>query len=96
MNVSLDFDNTYTRDPETWDEVVKLFRAKGHKVYVVTMRYLDGWEDIPVTKALKDKVDGIFFTSRKAKKSFMFNEGISIDVWLDDIPYFVDNDAKTD
>lgn len=94
MNLSLDFDNTYTRDPATWDEVVKLFRAKGHKVYVVTMRREDGVEDIPVKIALKGEVDGIFFTDRKAKAPFMFKEGISIDVWLDDIPFFVNHDAS--
>jgi hypothetical protein len=46
-----------------------------------------------VREALQNKVDGIFFTSRKAKQPFMFERGISIDVWLDDIPYFVNNHA---
>jgi DNA-binding LacI/PurR family transcriptional regulator len=93
VNLSLDFDGTYTRDPETWNNVVALFRAAGHKVYVVTMRYDNENEGTAVRSALEGKVDGIYFTGRKAKAPFMFEQGISIDVWLDDIPFFVDNNA---
>lgn len=93
MNLSLDYDNTYTRDPWAWNGFIRMFREMGHKIYVVTMRYEENEGHI-VKKELADKVDGIFFTSRKAKKSFMFEQGISIDVWIDDIPFFVDNDAK--
>ncbi len=92
MNLSLDYDNTYTRDPKTWNDVIDLFQAAGHNVYVVTMRTKE--EGKPVIEALANRVEGIFFTARKAKQNFMFDRGISIDVWLDDTPYFVNNDAR--
>lgn len=92
MNVGLDYDNTYTRDPECWNDVINVFQARGHNVYVVTMRTPE--EGRPVREALQNRVEGIFFTSRKAKKPFMFERRISIDVWVDDTPYFIENDAS--
>ncbi len=62
-------------------------------VYLVTMRYDVPYEADEVREALRDKVDGFFFTGRKAKQKFMFDQGISIDVWIDDMPFFVLNDA---
>lgn len=91
MNISLDYDNTYTRDPIFWDEVILLAKRRGHSVFCVTMRYEH--EGKEVKEALENKVESIFFTGRKAKDKFMFGKGISIDVWLDDIPFFCCNDA---
>jgi hypothetical protein len=95
LNIGLDYDNTYTRDPELWDNIITLCKQKGHKVYVVTLRYNHPSESWDVNDNLKDKVDGIFFTERKAKQSFMFKQGISIDVWVDDMPFFIENNAAS-
>ena len=91
MVISLDFDDTFTRDPALWAVFVAAARAKGHTVYCVTMRYEHEGKD--VVKALADKVDGIFFTGRKAKAKFMFEQGINVNVWIDDMPFFVLVDA---
>jgi hypothetical protein len=91
MNISLDYDNTYTRDPKAWDHFLTFFREKGHKVYCVTMRTPE--EGMQVFHDLTGKVDGIAFTSRQAKKDYMFAHGISIDVWIDDMPLFCIEDA---
>jgi len=29
MNISLDFDNTYTRDPYSWDQFIKMMSMAG-------------------------------------------------------------------
>lgn len=96
MNLSLDYDDTYTRDPAAWDEFLENFRSRvGHKVYLVTSRNtlnLDGINQ--VTRALKGKVDGIFFTSGEAKQTYMFRHGIRIDVWIDDSPAFIVTDHR--
>lgn len=91
MNISLDYDNTYTRDPAYWDKFIALTRQYCHTVYCVTMRYPSEGDD--VIKNLEGKVSDIFFTSRQAKKDFMFSKGICIDVWIDDMPFFIDNSA---
>lgn len=94
MNIAIDYDETYTCDPQAWDDVIDIFRNRGHSVYIVTMRKLDPCESVKVMHDLDGKVDGIFFTGRKAKKDFMYNLGIHISVWCDDNPFFVLHDAK--
>jgi len=91
MNISLDYDNTYTRDPILWNVFIANARGLGHKVYCVTMR--SPQEGIQVFHDLSGKVDNIYFTNRQAKKDYMFEQGISIDVWIDDMPFFVYQDA---
>ena len=39
MIISIDFDDTYTKDPDFWDEVCKLAIQKKHTVYCVSARY---------------------------------------------------------
>lgn len=94
MNLSFDYDGTYTRDPEMWHAVLSIMRKHGHKVYLVTMRYEASHESKEVTDALHDKVDAIFFTGRKAKAAYMASINIRIDVWLDDNPHWILIDAK--
>ena len=47
-----------------------------------------------VREALASRVDGLFFTNRQAKKDFMAERGIRIDVWIDDSPAFVLTNAS--
>jgi hypothetical protein len=92
MNISFDYDNTYTRDPAFWDTFLSAARLRGHMVYLVTMR--NPGEAAQVFHDLSGKVDGFYFTNRQAKKDYMYAQGISIDVWIDDMPYFVLEDAS--
>lgn len=87
MNLSLDYDDTYTRDPSAWDEFIELMRRKGHKVYLVTWR--KPGESAEVYLQLQNKVDGIYCTSRVAKEKYMYSQGIRIDVWIDDMPFTI-------
>jgi hypothetical protein len=94
MNISLDYDETYTRDPVAWDEFIVLMKARGHTVYCVTLRSPKLHESLEVMSDLNGKVDAIFFTNRTAKRSFMSNQGLWVDVWVDDMPIFIERDAK--
>lgn len=87
MNIALDYDGTYTNDPELWDKLIEQARARGHKVYCVTMRYPT--ESNEVYASLAGKVDDIILTCRMAKLNYLAVKGITIDVWIDDRPDFV-------
>ena len=89
MIISLDYDETWTRDPETWKKVVAVLRMAGHTVYCVTMRYDNHHEKTEVGSQLNGVVDAIFFTGRRAKSDFMYEQGIKVDVWIDDMPLFI-------
>ena len=91
MVISIDYDSTYTCDPVGWDQFVVMMRARGHTIYVVTMRYES--EAQPVRDALTSKVDDIICTGRKAKRPFMYSLGIHVSVWIDDEPGWILTDA---
>ena len=82
MNISIDYDDTYTRDPSMWNRVIKLMRQGGHKVYIVTWRSES--ESTEVYLKLGDLVDGIYPTNRVAKLHYMFQQGVDINIWVDD------------
>lgn len=87
MVIGLDYDDTYTRDPVAWNAFIRLMRNYEHKVYIVTWR--TPGEIVEVVHALASffvQVDGIYPTSRQAKAKFMFDQGICVDVWIDDNP----------
>lgn len=85
MNIALDYDNTYTLDPDLWDVFIKLLAMRGHSVYIVTMRYVTQ----PIEPILDLVPGNVYYTSGKAKRKFMTDQDIRIDVWIDDIPDFI-------
>jgi len=91
MNIALDYDNTYTRDKVFWNDFIKSAQSRGHRVLCVTLRTQHQSEE--VINDLKPLLgDNIFFTSLKSKNPYMFARGISIDVWIDDMPHFINGD----
>lgn len=92
MVIALDYDDTYTKDPRFWDMVISAAKHREHTIYCVTMRSAAEVGD--VDRDLGDKVDGIFCTNREAKEKYMFKQGYYIDVWIDDMPFFVVNSGR--
>lgn len=86
MNISIDFDDTYTRDPDMWITIIAVMRAAGHKVYCVTARSPEQGLEVFSTIGRLVGADSVHFTSLHAKKAYMWSKGISIDVWIDDNP----------
>lgn len=85
MNIGLDFDGTYTANPELWDGLIELAAAHIDIVYVVTCR-----RDTPENRE-EVHVPGIprhrhVFTGLAAKKWFCEQRGIKIDVWIENDP----------
>lgn len=95
MNIGLDYDGTYTRDPRLWLRFVREAMRSGHRVYVVTMRYPSEQDspDNPMDPALLRAVWSTNFTCRKAKVPYMKKLGVHIDVWVDDQPRALIMDA---
>ena len=92
MLLALDFDETYTRDPEFWDMVISAANYRGHSVICATMRYEHEGEE--VINALQHKVEKIIFTGRKAKFKFVTEAGYYPSVWIDDQPNWLYVDSK--
>ena len=80
--IALDYDGTYTADPELWDGFIAAARARGHQVIICTMRH----DTEPVDEALVAKVDRVVYTGRRTKCVHMSNLGIIPKIWIDDRP----------
>lgn len=86
MLIALDYDRTYTADKELWDRFVTDAIKCGHKVVCLTMRAF------PEEQIKIPNVD-IIYTDRKAKRDYAFTNGIFVDIWIDDRPALLFEDA---
>jgi leucyl aminopeptidase len=91
MLLALDYDETYTRDPEFWDMMIELAKNRGHSIICATMRYER--EGADVEAALASKVEKIIYTGRKAKHGAVYAAGYMPSVWIDDSPHWIHVDA---
>lgn len=87
MIIALDYDGTYTADPELWDGFIRAARKRMHEVHIVTMRHYGE------TVVLGEPVNRVHYTDRKAKRPFMEALGLQVQIWIDDRPDFIENDA---
>lgn len=90
MNIALDYDGTFTADPVFWLRFVRNALDAGHVVYCVTMLEPHQTHDMDFELQCMVKV---ITTSSKAKKPFVDALGIKIDIWIDDRPDWIINDA---
>lgn len=91
MLIALDYDETYTVDPEFWDLMIALAIQRGHSVICATMRHEHEGADIVAD--LGKKVEAIIFTGRKAKHEFVQQRGFYPSVWIDDSPHWLFQDS---
>lgn len=87
MILALDYDDTYTRDPDFWNKFIQLAQSKGHLVVCITMR-----NSSEIDKEKFPEIT-IITTNRRAKWLYVIENGIQIDVWIDDNPWFLLNDG---
>lgn len=78
MKIAIDYDGTYTRDPQFWDAVILLAQERGHAVICDTKRE-------PHLGAPGLSIP-VIFSSRKAKNAAVASAGHKVDVWIDDEP----------
>lgn len=82
MNISLDYDDTYTLEPETWDKIISILQKANHNVFCITKRYEHLADDIKESL----QIPIIFVPKGKSKSRIAIEQGIKIDVWIDDKP----------
>lgn len=93
MKIALDYDQTYTLDPDFWNDVIDAAVDRGHEIRIVTARAPEE-DKIPV---LSDFLD-IIYCDGIAKRFYCTwfaddRRGWIPDVWIDDKPQSVDNNS---
>lgn len=85
MNISLDYDNTFTSDPNFWSNFVK---TCPYKVYCITSRN-DTYENLQEIKRAFSNYGitiPIIMCNYAPKIEVCKQRGIDIDIWIDDDP----------
>jgi len=90
MTISIDFDETFSKDPVMWGEFAMKADAQGNTVYMITRR-----EDTPENQAfIKETIGehnhaftGVLLIGEGMQKAdAAAAAGIAVDVWIDDAP----------
>lgn len=89
LTIALDYDGTVTTDPDLWTDFLRRASARNHRVAIVTMRS----PDEPVDNPLIALAWRVIYTSRQAKQAFVRSRGIRVDIWIDDQPHYIFEDA---
>jgi hypothetical protein len=86
MNIALDFDDTYTRDPVLWDIFIAHAKDRKHDIRIVTYR-----KKVMTDPALDwlGSTIPVIFTEYQQKRAFTNSIGWNVDIWIDDSPEFI-------
>lgn len=86
MKIALDYDGTYTLDPEFWNAVMARAKYNGHDVRIVTARD-ERFDRTPALIELEERVE-VIYCRGVAKKWYLSHNGgdFQPDVWIDDKP----------
>ena len=85
MLIAIDYDNTYTADPEWWDEVIRSGQERGHTIVCVTGRTEP--PNLPIR---------VICAGDEYKRDAVRRSGLRIDVWIDDEPGHIEPGRKLD
>jgi hypothetical protein len=76
--ISIDYDGTFTLDPEAWTKAIDIFRRAGFRVICITSRF----PNVPIGPFPGE----VFYACGAHKWDFAHENGIEVDVWVDDWP----------
>ena len=98
MILGIDFDDTYTRDPEMWEQIVRIMVDRGHTVYCVSARDEDDMWAPRGSLGLVIGEDNCIGTNGKPKKNYIWehHDNLFVDVWIDDQPEAIITDQSPD
>lgn len=86
VKIAVDYDQTYTSDPELWKDFMDKAAARGHQVFIVTARSeeLDNCETL---EFLYEEGFEVYYTNGVAKRFWCLHNGPGVvDIWIDDKP----------
>ncbi len=80
----IDFDGTFSADPELFRAIVGLMRAAGHTVIMVTQRCAEFLPEVNSIVQMDDLL--IIFASGLSKEVAAEQAGFTVTIWIDDNP----------
>lgn len=84
MIIAIDYDGTWTTDPEGWRQFYQLMTRRGHRVVMVTGR--SGWTADMGRGELPRDME-IIYTKGQLKEHYVrTHRAYKVDIWIDDMP----------
>jgi hypothetical protein len=87
---AIDYDGTWTADPEAFAAFANLLRKRGHRVIIVTARVSGVGE---VYFHCEKHVDRILASGASYKRDYATEHGETVNVWVDDMPEMIGPDV---
>ena len=84
--IAIDYDGTWTADPEAFTAIATMLRRRGHRVLLVTARVTGHAE---VEREAGPHVDRVLFSGAAFKRDHCASAGEAVDIWVDDNPEMV-------
>ncbi|HEY1127952.1 MAG TPA: hypothetical protein VGF12_00990 [Roseateles sp.] len=87
LTIGIDFDDTFTADPDLWRRFIGDAQRSGHVVVCVTARREP--PDFSRSPRLPDSVQ-IVCAGQDWKRHAAARAGFNVDIWIDDIPSLIE------
>ena len=84
--IGLDYDDTFSADPDGWYEALQILRDRGFSIIGVTFR--DSETRITDQRYLSI-CDAVIYTAGEPKRNVAQEYNYQIDIWIDDKPEWV-------
>jgi len=82
MQIAIDWDKTYTSDPQLWASIIKMMMDRGHNPVIVTRRT----QADPVRAPFGVPV---LYVGNNLKEPAAIRAGYNIKIWVDDQPQYI-------
>lgn len=87
MKIGIDYDYTFSEDPEMFRKFIDLLHEHGHEAVIVTQRPSTIWNK-DLEEDVQNKIE-VVYAGEGWKCHAAVNAGHSIDIWMDDNPQCV-------
>lgn len=88
MLIGIDYDDTFTRDPDFFREMISLLHSRGHQAMIVTQRPADSKNE-DLEKNIQGLVPIVYAGEKWKTQAVMEETGQFVHVWMDDCPQCV-------
>lgn len=96
MILAIDYDDTWTADPELWAGFCRMALARGHEVWCVTARPPAMMTEVTVTAGAVLGADRCLTAGAEPKaRAFERQTGKRVDIWIDDMPEMIQPLARS-
>lgn len=85
--IGLDYDDTFTTNPDAWYGAMMTLKRAGFRIVGATFRYP---QEAIVDARFHRLCDTVVYCSRHSKMDVTKAAGELVDIWIDDMPQFIE------